>query len=181
MPHALSSHPATRPPTEIGLTVSLASGRSSLQLCFRAACGPGLLRLPPATEAPSFTDGLWQHTCFELFAAAPGGTAYREFNFAPSGHWAAYAFSGYRERLDWQPASAPLIRCMQAAEALEVQVELPRALLPDSAVLALGLSAVLEHADGTLDYRALRHTAERPDFHRRDAFILELDLDASAP
>ncbi len=181
MPYALPAHPAARRSDEARVEVGLTTVADALRLEYRVLTKPGALRIPALAIAPTFTDGLWQHTCFELFAAAPGGTAYREFNFAPSGHWAAYAFSNYRERLDWQPASAPLIRCMQAADALELQVELPRSLLPDSAVLALGLSAVLEHADGSLDYRALRHPAERPDFHRRDAFILELDLDASAP
>ena len=36
----------------------------------------------------------------------------------------------------------------------------------------LGLSAVCEARDGSLQYWALRHPAERPDFHDRRSFAL---------
>jgi hypothetical protein len=36
---------------------------------------------------------LWRHTCCEVFVGAPGAERYYEFNFSPSGEWAAYAFS----------------------------------------------------------------------------------------
>lgn len=54
-----------------------------------------MLALPPAA-APGRADGLWQSTCFELFLLDPQSGAYREFNFAPSGQWAAYSFDSYR-------------------------------------------------------------------------------------
>ena len=47
------------------------------------------LRLPGRAAAPTRTDGLWQHTCFEAFVGTEGNSAYREFNFAPSADWAA--------------------------------------------------------------------------------------------
>src|SRR5919201_1124719 len=40
---------------------------------------------------------LWRHTSCEVFVRAEGAEAYHEFNFSPSGEWAAYAFSRYRE------------------------------------------------------------------------------------
>src|SRR6516165_3915475 len=52
------------------------------------------LLMPPVATA-SRTDELWRHTCFEAFICGPG-SAYYEFNFAPSTQWAAYQFSGYR-------------------------------------------------------------------------------------
>ncbi len=42
-------------------------------------------------------DELWKTTCCELFVY-DGGGRYREFNFSPSGQWAGYVFSGYRNR-----------------------------------------------------------------------------------
>jgi len=42
-------------------------------------------------------DELWKTTCFEAFLRADGEEAYREWNFAPSGDWAAYDFVTYRE------------------------------------------------------------------------------------
>ena len=55
------------------------------------------LRVPEQLAAEC-TDFLWEHTCFEAFISIPGDLAYREYNFSPSGQWAAYAFSDYRRR-----------------------------------------------------------------------------------
>ena len=44
-----------------------------------------------------------------------------------------------------------------------------------SGKLKLGLSAVIEGADGGLSYWALRHPPGKPDFHHPEAFVLELD------
>src|SRR3990172_1915372 len=49
------------------------------------------------TQQPRRVDGLWQHTCFELFIAVREEPTYYEFNFSPSGEWAAYAFKSYRD------------------------------------------------------------------------------------
>ncbi len=50
----------------------------------------------PAPAAPERTAGLWHHTCFEVFLRDPQDGRYLEFNFSPSGQWAAYQFEGYR-------------------------------------------------------------------------------------
>src|SRR5581483_6675140 len=57
----------------------------------------GRVRLP-AGAPRCITDKLWQHTCCEIFIAPHGAPGYYEFNLAPSGAWAAYAFARYRER-----------------------------------------------------------------------------------
>ena len=64
------------------------------------------LRIPEDCT-PERTDQLWEHTCFEAFFAAHGESAYREFNFSPSGQWAAYAFKDYRQAEDQVPVIAP--------------------------------------------------------------------------
>jgi len=137
--------------------------------------GPvGALRWPAAVDAPARRDGLWQHTCCELFLQSGDG-GYLEVNLAPEGHWAAYAFSGYRTRavqeLTWQ---APRIEAGTAAGdgsdaggdghwLLQATLELPMAIAPRA---ALGLCAVLESArDGSLSYWALAHPRAQPDFH----------------
>src|SRR5258706_375631 len=51
----------------------------------------------PAPRPPRVGERLWQHTCCEVFVAREGRAGYHEFNFAPSGEWAAYAFRHYRE------------------------------------------------------------------------------------
>jgi len=119
---------------------------------------------------------LWRHTCCEAFIRPSPGEGYYEFNFSPSGEWAAYAFSGYRQgapRAD--PALDPQIALERTAESLELYalVDLPR--LSIHGPVRLGLSAVIEEHDGTLSYWALRHPAARPDFHHADSFALSLD------
>jgi hypothetical protein len=118
---------------------------------------------------------LWAHACFEAFIAAAGCAAYHEFNFSPSGQWAGYVFSGYRERDPTaKPLPAPRLSWRQSASLLELEAGLPAGALPLGGRLQLGFCAVIEAADGQLSYWALRHPAERPDFHHRLAFALEL-------
>jgi hypothetical protein len=40
----------------------------------------------------------------------------------------------------------------------------------------LGLSAVVEHADGARSYWALQHPPGKPDFHHPDSFAMQLAL-----
>lgn len=147
----------------------------ALQLRFALIGAMSALRIPTPTQG-GFADGLWQHTCFEAFIGDANSTAYREFNFSSSGHWAAYAFSDYRQRdAAWQPAQAPLLTTRFAANLLTLEARIAAALLPaSSSTLHIGLTAVIETVDGELSYWALSHPGERPDFHQRAAFSLRL-------
>ncbi len=130
----------------------------------------------PSRQSPRRSDGLWKHTCFEMFVAF-GSAGYCELNFAPSGEWAAYRFTGYRQ--DMMPLSLesdPLITIRQSLRRLELSVSLrlsqedsPKPTPPRAA-----FAAVVEREDGTLCYWAARHPAGKPDFHHPDAFVLEL-------
>jgi len=131
------------------------------------------LRLP-APRPPRPADRLWEHTCCEVFVARKGSAAYREFNLAPSGEWAAYAFSRYRERaarLDVNEGLDPGIVVRRSPTALELEATIRL----DAGALRLGLSAVIEDADGSLSYWALAHPPGKPDFHHTDAFALDLE------
>ena len=128
------------------------------------------LVIPPPRE-PRIAERLWQHTCCEMFIARKAAAAYHEFNFSPSGEWAAYAFTGYRaggtlcgEEL------APRIVARRSASRLALECSVPFA----GEGRVLGLSAVMETLDGALSYWALRHPPGKPDFHHREAFALEL-------
>lgn len=130
--------------------------------------------------------------------ASKGGGAYREFNFSPCGRWAAYAFAAERQRAAQQPAwPAPRLACTahprahaappprQAAPPpgtppaappithWQLDAWLPAAWLPPGP-WQLGLSAVIEAADGSLSYWALRHPAPQPDFHARSGWTATL-------
>jgi hypothetical protein len=130
----------------------------------------------PAKSAASRVDGLWQHTCFEAFVAVKGAPAYREFNFAPSGQWAAYAFQGYRDGGSLPQALDPQITLRSSANHLELDALICReslSALPMNARWLLGLSAVIEEDDGVMSYWALKHPPGPPDFHDASGFVLE--------
>jgi len=133
----------------------------------------------PRPRTPRIAERLWQHTCCELFVASKGSPGYHEFNFGPSGEWAAYAFAGYRNGgVLADETLSPGIAVRSTAERFELdaQVRLSR-LSPthSSASLSLAVSAVVEDDSGKLCYWALRHPPGKPDFHHPDAFALELD------
>jgi hypothetical protein len=120
----------------------------------------GRLRIP-ARRLPRRRDGLWRHTCFEVFVSSRL-PRYGEYNFSPSGEWAGYAFSSYRRRSAVR-RSRPRVRLFR--NGLEAKVEAgPR----------IGLAAVIEEKTGALSYWALRHPPGKPDFHHRRAFALRL-------
>ncbi len=132
----------------------------------------------PSPGAPRFATQLWRHTCFEAFIAVEGQPAYHEFNFAPSGEWAVYAFRGYR---NGGPLANEMMRPHIAVRSTGSRLELDAVVRLDSlsaihprASLRIGLSAVIEASDG-LSYWALRHPADKPDFHDADGFALLLE------
>jgi hypothetical protein len=177
----LIAHPATPMPKVKSLGVVLSrSGDGSLQARFDCECEAGALRLPDAQPAAA-ADELWRHTCCELFAGVAGAAAYREFNWSPSGQWAAYAFSEYRRRDLSTPdlnLHTPRIEFLVSAAGWSLVARLDAGALPglpgDASAIELGVAAVLEAADGSLSYWALQHAAARPDFHVRDTFALRL-------
>jgi hypothetical protein len=109
------------------------------------------------------------------------GEGYHEFNFSPSGEWAARAFARYRDGVLLEDERfAPRISVQAGGERLELGTRVPLERLPYKGRLRLGLSAVIEEEDGTLSYWALRHPPGRPDFHHAASFALALDSDADA-
>ena len=126
----------------------------------------------PVADEPSRKDELWRSTCFESFLRAEGEDRYREWNFAPSGDWAAYDFSTYREAMSEADVAGPYIRTEDSltwwALGATIAVDADRQ-------WHLGLSAVLEEKDGTKSYWALAHPpGDKPDFHAPDCFVAKL-------
>ena len=175
----LVCHPATPLPQVESLVVALSpAGDGGLAIEFDCRCGAGVLRMPEARPAVA-ADDLWRHTCCELFAGVAGDAAYREYNWSPSGQWAMYGFSAYRVRDASRPAltlPAPGITFTPDAGGWTLRARMDAAALPGAASgqIELGVAAVLEAADGSLSYWALRHAGTRPDFHRRETFVLRL-------
>ena len=178
MRHALKLHPDYVCPAVTRIDVDVARPRpGTLTLNYIVTGAVADLEIPRAT-APSRSDGLWKHSCFELFIRTAPGAAYHEFNFAPSTQWAAYRFASHRSGMsDVAEFDAPPIemRSTGACYALATTLQLDR--LPDRpthAAWTLGLSAVIEEAGGRKSYWALEHPAGGADFHHSDCFALEV-------
>jgi hypothetical protein len=135
------------------------------------------LKLPQPTAARR-ADELWRHTCFEAFVGAADRDGYLEFNLAPSSQWAAYRFTGYRQGMaPLEEFDAPGVEMKSTDQGLELRaaLDLDRvADLPADAPWRLGLSAVIEAADGAVSHWALAHPPGRADFHHPDCFAAEL-------
>lgn len=148
---------------------------SRVALRFRIVGALENIRLPPPGP-PVRTDELWRRTCLEAFLRPPGEEAYHELNLSPSTAWAAYRFDGYRRGMARAEALVR-IHTASSADVFELQAEVA---LEGDARLAradhwsVGLSAVIEGADGSIAYWALAHPAGKPDFHHRDCFALDL-------
>ncbi|MBI2261974.1 MAG: DOMON-like domain-containing protein [Caulobacterales bacterium] len=130
---------------------------------------PGDDQLVPAKLGR--TDGLWRSTCLEIFGLLPDGS-YTEFNVAPSGHWAAYQFDGYRSGMTELDGSVEIVDVRRDGDDFELKAWVNWRGWPH--VRAIGVSAVLETIDGGKAYWALAHPAEKPDFHHPDSFTLSV-------
>lgn len=145
---------------------------SGLVLGFKAYGDIAALRLPSATE-PQRLDDLWKHTCFEAFVRPQAQSGYREINIAPSGDWASYGFSDYRAGMVKAGVDPPKVSVTQSAEMLELKITITLD-LPPTPAWHVGLSAVIEEANGNKSYWALRHAPGKADFHLDDGFALLL-------
>jgi len=146
---------------------------TALSVAFRLTGGVADLRIPPVRPG-NRTDELWRHTCFEAFVRPEGAEAYYEFNFSPSGEWAAYRFDRYREGMANADTDAAIQARLHGAD-LDLLATVTLGALPDLAgPWRVGLTAVLEAADGSLSYWSVAHPPGRPDFHSADCFALEV-------
>lgn len=119
-------------------------------------------------------DGLWQTTCFEMFLRETGSEKYSEFNFSPSGRWAAYDFAAYRDGMAERPlAQTPNCQVRTHASILTLDMQIRSAVLP-SRPWDIGLSAVVEEEGGVKSYWALAHAPGKPDFHHPDCFAASI-------
>ena len=174
----LMPHPTTPPagsPFKVWATVdhiaSLGAAMATTNIWFGIGAPAERFVIPKLAE-PWRADELWRTTCLEAFLQPVGAEPYREWNFAPSGNWAAYDFSSRREGMARAEVGAPPYIRMEdnftwwtVGATIAVDAAQP---------WQLGLSAVLEAKDGTKSYWALAHGDGQPDFHNPDCFVAKL-------
>lgn len=176
----LTCHTGTPSNASQNISVSLDFlAEGSLRLSYKLTGDLTQILIPKAQNSTA-VDGLWQNTCFELFIAVKGEANYHEFNFSPSGQWAAYAFSDYRVISEWTLSQKPTITFVQTKEYLNLVAIIPVNDLDQIIAgkpIELGITAVIEANDGSHSYWALHHPLTHPDFHHREGFILSLNQD----
>ena len=181
--HFLLAHPLPQPGAaqdlvdEISIRVSRPAP-AQLALEYRLVGDLSLMQLPEP-RSPVRADGLWRHSCFEAFIGHAGAPDYWEYNFSPSGAWAAYHFSDYREGMaPLMKGASPATTQKIGSDSLELLATIDLSWLAKSTAavgLRLGLAAVVEDKARGLSYWALKHPAGKPDFHHADSFVIELD------
>jgi len=132
--------------------------------------------IPAAAGAARRQDRLWEETCLELFLGTADSEVYWELNLSPSGHWNAYRFDRYREGMREEPAITSLpfdVRRDLDALLLTAEFSIGK-ITPSDRDLAATVAAVIGTIDGGKSHWTLLHSASRPDFHRRDGFVLTI-------
>lgn len=185
----LSPHPSTLCEWISSINVRVARpSPQTLEFTYAIEGDLGRVRWPRPT-APRRAHGLWTHTCLEAFVTADRQGGYLELNFSPSGEWACYAFTRYRQGMaavngmvppaitvtagaPTALAAGPSSTPREPPWVLATEVRLDG--LTGGTPILLGLAAVIEDLDGRLSYWALRHPANAPDFHHPDAFTMRI-------
>ncbi len=158
---AIEARVARAPDGMLTLTYSLEGDVSRMRL--------------PAPRLARRAEGLWRHTCFEAFIAPDPGPAYLELNFSPSGEWASYAFSAYRNgKAVAEDTEAPTIAVERGASGVTIDAAICLTRLRGGASARVALAAVIEESSGSLSYWALEHPPGKPDFHDPRSFALQI-------
>jgi hypothetical protein len=168
---SLVRHPETPCAAVDSVVVSGSRGHAGLITLRYQVTGDIARIVIPPDAAPRRGDRLWTTTCFELFTRDPGEENYREYNFSPSGQWAAYSFLAYRQQMTQADIWAPTITTSLNGGALTVDVTF---VSPRLGAQHVGASAVIEEKGGAISYWALAHPDGKPDFHHPACFAYQL-------
>jgi hypothetical protein len=173
----LIPHP-DKPPLGVTAIRARITGITENWLTLRwSIAGAGRIVLP-ALAGKRRADGLWRHTCFEMFVQSPGDESYVELNLSPSEGWAAYDFDKYRQGMvEHVMPRPPDCTTRVGGDTLIFDAAIPMAGLPPRP-WRVGLTAVIEE-DGVMSYWSLAHPPGPPDFHH--AACLALTVRAPLP
>jgi len=164
------------PPPDVQISGKIARRAQTITIHYELRGELAAVAIPPPAGAPARRHGLWQETCFEFFLGAQNSSQYWEFNLSPTGHWNVYHFAGYRQGRQEEAAFASLPFSVQRQSdswLLTLEVDLTK-IIPADQALEVGISAVLRTRTGEETFWALSHPGPQADFHRRDAFSVDL-------
>jgi len=136
-----------------------------------------LIRIPPPSKSPSKIEGLYNTTCFEVFAMSPTGQ-YIEWNFSPSLDWCVFSFEKYRKKTTDLAGIETFskLRFSKSSEeivlSVELEIDLVKRLL-NTDKLKVSCTAVIEFTTGKIEYYAFSHPSDKPDFHDPKGFLIE--------
>ena len=147
---------------------------SELMIQFVVVGAIDRLEIPPASDVPQRTTGLWETTCFECFLGSLAQENYWEMNLSPSGDWNVFRLDGYRENLREEPMIKTLpfsvTRCSDRM-SIDVTFDIQKlGLCRDT--IELSATSVLEEITGDISYWAVAHTGTTADFHLRKSFVI---------
>lgn len=133
------------------------------------------VRFPEPSATTSRRNGLWKHTCLEVFGTHDllASTPYWEANCSTSGDWNAYSFSSYRA--DMAVSDNMTVELVQREASFQeafFRVRIKGAALQQTK--HLGVTAVIEFMDDSRSYFALKHAGPQPDFHLKESFTISL-------
>ncbi len=171
---SLKPFPSGRQP-DLEITGNLGRFYNNLSISYTLS-GQVEIAIPGPADFPFRKDRLWEETCFELFLCPKKMDNYWEFNLSPAGYWNVYSFTFYRQDMREEPAFQSLpfsVHLGKKALQLFLTFNMDK-IIPAQQVLNVAVSAVIKTIDGSITYWALSHPGPKPDFHRRDSFIIEL-------
>ena len=136
----------------------------------------GEVVIPEPAAMPARKRGLWEETCFEFFFAVRTSPRYWEVNLSPAGHWNVYRFAAYRQGMEEERDFLSLpFRVERQSDSLSLGLELDlKRIARADQVLEVAVSAVTKQRDGSVAHWALAHRGPKPDFHRRESFVVVL-------
>ncbi len=172
----LSPFPGEAIPPGLSVTGAIGMNAGTLLIRHRLTGNISGLAIAPRSDPPERRGCLWEACCFEFFIGERDSEAYLEFNLSPAGHWNVYRFDSYREGMREEIAFSALpFRVMREEDALTVSLEVEAGgLFPPTSALSAAVAAIVRTNAGDASHWALAHPGPRPDFHRRDAFLLDL-------
>jgi hypothetical protein len=173
---SLYPYPSAGSLPDITIACDIARDSNTITVRFEFLGEMEVLAIPPPADTPARKKDLWEETCLELFLGVKGSPRYWEFNLSPAGHWNVFRFDTYRKGMQEEGAFPSLpfrVQNLTGSFLLTLEIDLDR-IIKAGQPLDAGISAVIKKRDGGVSYWSLDHPGPRPDFHRRDGFIIEL-------